>query len=821
MEAGSISFSRRRRLRGDTQPGRQVCRDIGTKSESNTSKKRPRPDRRPQYQGPGLRCWTWLSLMAITATTGFAPCLPRTLPCALLTLTTDTTDALLVDDAYREETNTAEPSAAIPHACFQDDDDRPETLGHDRKTKRTIDRAIFGVHAAVHHIDNGLDEPLTEASPMPTSVRALHAHRMPEDESTHDLQHILNSDPTDTLRCQDLSLDDTPDRSLPQRYQSLARLWKTRYNNSTVSSSWDIGLSKYQRSLLSRSLNTRQRFVTGPNPLTVSFQPSPTRSWFQQDVLEDLLINGTRSSLAYDTMDRRSWMDTAKADDNEDDHQYYTMEWLAVIRTNKHPGYVKLLHKRLWVTGGFSIRRQESLLLRVECATGSLKSLASSSLVWPNEVQAVPGTQRSVLVCDGFLVPGKDRGGLYLVRDDGTTTCLTRPTVPTRYRPMALNFFGIRPRPARAETVLDDDRWFYHRAVWVDLTGDGRQSILTARCKVSLDNMRDDIMSGITKQGELVWLECPVAPVVRDGVGYEDDGVTRFDPLRHAPWKTRVLASGPDVMFCVAQMDGNDDTSIQVLASEFFSQRITLHSIRKGPEPVVTFSRTIDEDCGKSFGCILADLEGQTDSVARVVDSGSTVSTLQRGDGFTHLLVTNHECAYDDAALEDENDSITSTLDGGSLFAYQVPTDTRDAWKTQPWKRSTIATGFKVQGKLGNMINPGAPGFCYTFYARPDDTGPPLIAVAGDCSESAYIFRPTRRNKFEYKLMVELQCGATVGSLAVGYEDFTSTEQDSGYAKLYIPCYEKDVIHVFALGSAMGEKVREDDDGLVTDESKP
>ena len=29
----------------------------------------------------------------------------------------------------------------------------------------------------------------------------------------------------------------------------------------------------------------------------------------------------------------------------------------------------------------------------------------------------------------------------------------------------------------------DDEGWFYHRAVWIDLTNDGRQSILTARAK--------------------------------------------------------------------------------------------------------------------------------------------------------------------------------------------------------------------------------------------------------------------------------------------------------------------------------------------------
>jgi hypothetical protein len=50
-------------------------------------------------------------------------------------------------------------------------------------------------------------------------------------------------------------------------------------------------------------------------------------------------------------------------------------------------------------------------------------------------------------------------------------------------------------------------------------------------------------------------------------------------------------------------------------------------------------------------------------------------------------------------------------------------------------------------------------------------------------------------------MMCEIECGATVGSIGIGYGDFCSVEQESGYAKLYIPCYEKDKVLVFAMGS--------------------
>ena len=51
--------------------------------------------------------------------------------------------------------------------------------------------------------------------------------------------------------------------------------------------------------------------------------------------------------------------------------------------------------------------------------------------------------------------------------------------------------------------------------------------------------------------------------------------------------------------------------------------------------------------------------------------------------------------------------------------------------------------------------------------------------------------------------MVEIKCGATVGSIGIGYDDFLSVEQESEYAKLYIPLFEKDKILVFAMGSGV------------------
>lgn len=179
----------------------------------------------------------------------------------------------------------------------------------------------------------------------------------------------------------------------------------------------------------------------------------------------------------------------------------------------------------------------------------------------------------------------------------------------------------------------------------------------------------------------------------------------------------------------------------------------------------------------------------------------------------------------------------TGQIRGGSLFAYKVPKG-KNSWKTEPWIRTTIATGFQVKQQVWNVINPGAPGFAYAFHAHKDDESQgrrPMIAVAGDCAESAYIFRPqqsqvegdelhTHQNicskcntlsdpQAEYKLMCEIKCGATVGSIAVGYEDLCYAEQESGYAKIYVPCFEKDKILVFAFGSGEEDIIELDDSG--------
>ncbi len=437
------------------------------------------------------------------------------------------------------------------------------------------------------------------------------------------------------------------------------------------------------------------------------------------------------------------------------------------------------------------------------------------SFRWPNEVYNLPpGTingaaEEALVVADGFLMPGRSDGGVYVVQDPGKPS--ERVTSLTRHRP----------------------GWFYHKATWVDLMGsDGRKCLLTARATKPFFAQTE---------GELVLLLQPEGPF----------------PLAewNTPWEEIVLAKGPDVMFDVVDLDPTDDV-LEVFAAEFFSRRLTLHRIRKGDWrtgklPRVLTSEVLDDTLGPAYSVVLADLKG-------------------RGRP-SHVLVSSHECQYEgivEGPAPDSTGSFSSTtaaaaaltgvrdgdlssggrfsgpglqgaagrpfvgasgsngsgggggggsnplapdddseiLKGGSLFAYEIPSNWRER---VPWKRSVLATGFHVRS--WGQINPGAPGFPYVFYPHRSLQGQPgqrpYILLAGDCSHAAYIYRPVGgEEELGYEPMAQINCGGTVGSLAVGYlplvvgDGEVSEEAADGWAKIFVPNFDTDKVYTFSFG---------------------
>ncbi|EWM25070.1 hypothetical protein Naga_100098g15 [Nannochloropsis gaditana] len=459
------------------------------------------------------------------------------------------------------------------------------------------------------------------------------------------------------------------------------------------------------------------------------------------------------------------------------------------------------------------------------------------SFRWPNEVYNLPPntiagvSEEALLVADGFLMPGRSDGGLYVVQQPGTS--LERVTSLTRHRP----------------------GWFYHKATWVDLLGPGgRPCLLTARATKPFFAQTE---------GELVLLLQPEGPF----------------PLAewNTPWQEVVLAKGPDVMFDVADLDPTDDV-LEVFASEFFSRRLSLHRIikgdwRTGRLPRVLTSEVLDDALGPAYSVVLADLRGQGRPSHVLVSShecqyeglveGGSVKEGGRGSGrqTRDERLRREAAAYAEGketearrskdplgfsgagpilesvgltgasgrALSDGVDGGRedtegqdgagraadegAALNGGSLFAYEIPPD----WRQRAcWKRSTLATGFHV--KNWGQINPGAPGFPYVFYPHRSLRGQPgqrpYILLAGDCSHAAYIYRPVLGRdggggdeaEVQYEPMAQINCGGTVGSLAVGHlplavgESEEWEEDDDGWAKIFIPNFDTDKVYAFSFG---------------------
>lgn len=118
----------------------------------------------------------------------------------------------------------------------------------------------------------------------------------------------------------------------------------------------------------------------------------------------------------------------------------------------------------LWVTQ-FSLTSRGSVT-GIDLFSPKPKEMRlSHAFSWPNEVHNLPpgvvkgSSEEALLVADGFLMPGRSDGGLYIVQEPGRST--EQVTRISRQRP----------------------GWFYHKAVWVqDLMGpDARACVLTAR----------------------------------------------------------------------------------------------------------------------------------------------------------------------------------------------------------------------------------------------------------------------------------------------------------------------------------------------------
>ena len=437
-----------------------------------------------------------------------------------------------------------------------------------------------------------------------------------------------------------------------------------------------------------------------------------------------------------------------------------------------NPSYVQVLKNRILSITSFSLLRKGTIsqydlnVGKFTAASREEPQTLSGDYLWPNELsQFVDQSGHTVtLVPDGFLLPGQNDGGLYAIRD---------PLSAQQSRPIRIT----KSKPG----------WFHHKAAHVRLPG-GREGILTARARKPFFGQGE---------GELVWLAMPAkdtvwhssCSVVEGGDGEEQQGI-EIDTALNAPWEETVLATGPDVMFEVVDLNPADDC-VEVIAAHFFGSQLSVHSLRAkktSPYVEVVESYTLQTQ-GRPYGLCLASMPaeagaeawGDSEGVGGLVEAAGIagVRTLDKKVAFSHLLVSTHECSYDLpsaigmalAALRGKYPRVktggagdfrngerlplesgrqaSASAAGGSLFAYELPINVKQAppfggqGGGYLWKRHTLFRGFKVRG-WGGIFSPGAPGFPYVFNMPGRPHAPPLILLAGDCTGSAYIFAPIK-----------------------------------------------------------------------------
>ena len=180
-----------------------------------------------------------------------------------------------------------------------------------------------------------------------------------------------------------------------------------------------------------------------------------------------------------------------------------------------------------------------------------------------NKAQKVPSNvfpgEYAILVPDGFLIPGRRDGNVYLMLQEKNDITKTKKTI---------------------KLAEDIPNYWYHKGHWVDMNGNGRKDLLIART-----NYREG-------GGRLVWLENP--------------GETALSDTK--PWKEHIICSGPDVETSI-DFFPQYPNEVVVWAPMAKDKKLAFYRVSTVTGRLVD-SRILEDDNGRMKSAQMVDLNG-------------------------------------------------------------------------------------------------------------------------------------------------------------------------------------------------------------------
>jgi hypothetical protein len=400
--------------------------------------------------------------------------------------------------------------------------------------------------------------------------------------------------------------------------------------------------------------------------------------------------------------------------------------------------------------------------------------------VWPNETARLPDGMvpfEALIAPQGFqsaLPPGR----LSLINLDD----------PQRREYLVDQSSFIPPRCAPGSA--DNQPWFYHGAVFIDMDEDGLLDIVTARASFK-------VRGGMCPPtGQLVWFRNP-------GKALQPDKEWQAFVLVD----TRPAPGGPEVNIAAADMDG--DGRIEIIATHFFKyDGMTIYGAPEG-------GKWADVDPAKGPFVRQHDImRGQGNPFA------VEIADLNL-DGRLDVLTSNHQ--------PDNCFAVTKSDIAGRVIAIEQP-DSGDIFE-RPWTVHVLKDGIRPNPTFpAPERGPGrlAPNRAVAFWpARVlEGNTRPWLLVGGDEASKVWILKPRfplDTNRWEYDSAVIFDINdhygpnttqtllddpqgisiSTIGGLTWRYD----RPGPLGLAEIYFPVFEAQDIHVLSFRPTGAERI--------------